>query len=212
MTTHRTRRSNAALLAIAVLGVFGAMRAAAAPAAAAVAVAVPATTAATPTAATAPAVDPAIARGRYLVRTSGCNDCHTPGYAQNGGTTPESEWLTGVALGWQGPWGTTYASNLRLSFQNLSERQWLASARAQRRPPMPWYLLRDMNDADLRAIYRYVRASGPKGEPVPTAVAPGGEARTPFLVLVPQFPKPDATTASAAAAPGAAGPARGNAR
>ena len=23
-----------------------------------------------------------IKRGRYLVETSGCNDCHTPGYAQ----------------------------------------------------------------------------------------------------------------------------------
>lgn len=23
-----------------------------------------------------------IERGRYLVKTTGCNDCHTPGYAQ----------------------------------------------------------------------------------------------------------------------------------
>ncbi len=26
-------------------------------------------------------------RGRYLVATSGCNDCHTAGYAENGGKT-----------------------------------------------------------------------------------------------------------------------------
>ncbi|MEJ2396973.1 MAG: cytochrome C, partial [Gammaproteobacteria bacterium] len=28
-------------------------------------------------------------RGRYLVRIGGCNDCHTAGYAESGGKTPE---------------------------------------------------------------------------------------------------------------------------
>ena len=26
-----------------------------------------------------------IERGRYLVKITGCNDCHTPGYTQNAG-------------------------------------------------------------------------------------------------------------------------------
>jgi mono/diheme cytochrome c family protein len=55
-----------------------------------------------------------IKRGRYLVETSGCNDCHTPGYAQNNGKVDEKLWLTGDKLGWAGPWGTTYPTNLRL--------------------------------------------------------------------------------------------------
>jgi mono/diheme cytochrome c family protein len=29
-----------------------------------------------------------IERGRYLVRISGCNDCHTPGYLQHNGEVP----------------------------------------------------------------------------------------------------------------------------
>ena len=49
--------------------------------------------------------------------TSGCNDCHTAGYMQKDGQVPETEWLTGDSMGWQGPWGTTYAANLRLLFQ-----------------------------------------------------------------------------------------------
>src|ERR1700741_4762761 len=65
------------------------------------------------------------ARGKYLVETAGCNDCHTPGYAMASGKTPESEWLTGDALGWQGPWGTTYPPHLRLQMEGRSAAQWL---------------------------------------------------------------------------------------
>ena len=67
-------------------------------------------------------------RGRYLVKITGCNDCHTPGYAQTGGKIPEKDWLTGSSLGWRGPWGTTYAPNLRLFRQHLSEDEWVTIA------------------------------------------------------------------------------------
>ncbi|HXZ44261.1 MAG TPA: hypothetical protein VEH53_05485 [archaeon] len=30
---------------------------------------------------------------KYLVMISGCNDCHTAGYAPSGGKVPEREWL-----------------------------------------------------------------------------------------------------------------------
>ncbi len=56
--------------------------------------------------------------------------------------------------GLAGPWGTTYASNLRLLAGSLTEAQWLARARAPMRPPMPAPSLRAMREADLRAIYR----------------------------------------------------------
>ena len=78
-------------------------------------------------------------RGRYLVRIAGCNDCHTPGYEEAAGNIPESQWLTGDRLGTRGPWGTTYPVNLRTYMQNLTEAQWVATARALKaRPPMPW--------------------------------------------------------------------------
>lgn len=36
-----------------------------------------------------------VARGRYLVAISGCNDCHTAGYSETGGKVPQSDWLLG---------------------------------------------------------------------------------------------------------------------
>lgn len=127
-----------------------------------------------------------IQRGRYLVHITGCNDCHTPGYPESGGKTPEKDWLTGSPLGWRGPWGTTYASNLRLVMNGMSEVQWLKHARAEWRPPMPWFNLRAMNDADLRAVYRYVRHLGAAGKPAPAYVPPGREPQPPYA----QFPMP----------------------
>lgn len=127
-----------------------------------------------------------IRHGRYLVQTSGCNDCHTPGYMQQDGKVPESEWLTGDAMGWQGPWGTTYPANLRQLVQQMDEKTWLARARQPMRPPMPSPSLRAMSDADLKAIYRYVRSLGAKGQPAPAYVPPGGKVATPFLDLNPK--------------------------
>ncbi len=125
-----------------------------------------------------------VALGRYLIQTAGCNDCHTPGYAESGGKTPEAEWLTGDRLGWQGPWGTTYAANLRLHFAGLTEAQWLAYVRkGESRPPMPWFNLQVMADADLMAIYRYIKTAGPAGERAPAYVPPGGKASGPVVVF-----------------------------
>jgi len=130
--------------------------------------------------------DTLYARGRYIITTSGCNDCHTPNYAQSAGNVPESEWLTGDPVGFQGPWGTTYPSNLRLVFDSLSESQWLKKARTPLRPPMPWYSLRDMSDDDLRAIYYFLRKLGPTGKPAPSYAAPGVAVSTPYIEFVPK--------------------------
>jgi mono/diheme cytochrome c family protein len=128
-----------------------------------------------------------IERGRYLVNQAGCNDCHSPGYAFSDGATPEDNWLTGDALGWRGPWGTSYASNLRLIVPKLTEEQWMDYAKnLKTRPPMPWYNLRRMKDRDLRAIYAFISHLGPKGEPAPEFVPPGEEPKTPFVL----FPSP----------------------
>ena len=127
-----------------------------------------------------------VERGRYLVQTSGCNDCHTPGYMQVDGRLPSGQWLTGSAVGFQGPWGTTYPTNLRLALQDMSEAQWLQRARQPMAPPMPWFNLREFSDRDLVAIYRFVRSLGPAGEPAPQAVAPGIPVATPFIEFVPK--------------------------
>jgi mono/diheme cytochrome c family protein len=129
--------------------------------------------------------DPAVARGRYVVAIAGCNDCHTPNYPQSGGKVPEKDWLTGDALGWRGPWGTTYAPNLRLSLPQTSEAEWVKKAKTlTTRPPMPWFNLHRMTEADLRAIYRYVRHLGPAGKPAPAYVPPDQTPAGPYV----QFP------------------------
>jgi mono/diheme cytochrome c family protein len=139
--------------------------------------------------ASAPAPD-LVDRGRYLVRVAGCNDCHTPGWMESGGTVAESQWLTGDALGWRGPWGTTYPTNLRLLVQQLSESAWVNRAHLiKTRPPMPWWALNAMTDDDLIAIYRFVRHLGPKGEPAPAYVPPDQEPRTAYILMVPQTPE-----------------------
>lgn len=137
--------------------------------------------------ATATSASPSsIERGRYLVATSGCNDCHTAGYAEKGGTTPQTDWLLGDSVGFRGPWGVSYPANLRLTVQGMTEAEWLRFARVERLPPMPWFNLRDMNDDDLRSMYLFIRALGPKGVRAPTAVAPNGNVRTPFIQFTPQ--------------------------
>jgi mono/diheme cytochrome c family protein len=137
-------------------------------------------------AAEAPTDKKTLERGRYLIVAGGCNDCHTPGYPESDGKTPQAEWLTGSVVGFQGPWGTSYPVNLRLAVQNQSEAQWLARVRQSMRPPMPWFNLRAMTDADLVAMYRFIRGMGPAGEPAPAAAAPGVAVTTPYIEFVPK--------------------------
>jgi len=123
-----------------------------------------------------------ISRGRYLIETAGCNDCHTPGYGAKEGKVDEKLWLTGDSLGWAGPWGTTYASNLRLLLAGMTQKEWLAHARTMKpRPPMPWFNVRAMTDSDLKAIYAYTRSLGPGGAPAPAYVPPGQKATGPVV-------------------------------
>jgi len=128
-----------------------------------------------------------LARGQYLVLITGCNDCHTPGYAQLGGEVDEAQWLTGEQFGWSGPWGTTYATNLRLRLQELTEDEWVEMAQTLKtRPPMPWFSLNKISAPDLRAMYRYIRHLGPAGRPAPAFLEPGKTPPPPFA----SFPAP----------------------
>lgn len=128
-----------------------------------------------------------IERGRYVVEIGGCNDCHTAGYADAGGKAPEAERLKGDTLGYRGPWGTTYPTNLRLSIGKMTEDQWLKYAKSlMTRPPMPWFNVRAMNDGDLRALYAYIKSLGASGKESPAFLPPDKQPKAPYI----QWPMP----------------------
>ena len=127
-----------------------------------------------------------ISDGRYLVKISGCNDCHTNEWYQAEGKIPEPDWLAGDITGWSGPWGTTYAPNLRLFFEGISEEAWVDMARKLKtRPPMPWWALRTMKDRDLRKAYRFIKSLGPKGQQAASYLPPGQAPKAPYFLFVP---------------------------
>lgn len=131
--------------------------------------------------------DGQIARGKYLIKIGGCNDCHTAGYAPSGGEVPESQWLLGDQLGYKGPWGTTYPINIREYIGNLSEAEWINKAKTLKaKPPMPWWALNEMTEEDLGAIYQYVSSLGSVKNTVPDYLPPSEEPKTPYI----QWPEP----------------------
>lgn len=122
-------------------------------------------------------------RGRYMVLTGHCNNCHTAGYAGRQGTVPEKEWLLGNPVGYRSENGTTYGSNLRLTVPAMPEDQWVKYAQsAKPRAPMPWWSLHETSEQDLRAMYRYIKHLGPGGQPAPPFVPPDKDPPTPYEV------------------------------
>src|SRR5262249_51960394 len=88
---------------------------------------------------------------------------------------------------WAGPWGITYAANLAPDINTglgiWTEDMFLKAMRTGRHVgdgpvvlrPMPWQNLADLNDADLKAIYAYLRTIPAITNQVPTPVSPGGK-------------------------------------
>jgi mono/diheme cytochrome c family protein len=123
-----------------------------------------------------------VERGRYIVEIGGCNDCHTAGYAEADGKMPESDRLKGDVLGYRGPWGTTYPTNLRVSIGKMTEDQWVKYGKnLMTRPPMPWFNIRALTDADLRALYQYVKSLGVSGTAAPAFVPPDKQPKPPYV-------------------------------
>lgn len=122
------------------------------------------------------------ARGRYLLAVGNCNDCHTNNFAESDGKVPESAWLRGSPVGFKGPWGTTYAPNLRATVSGMTETQWVTFAKALRtRPPMPWFNLNLWSEGDLRALYQYIKSLGPVGSAAPRFLPPDKQPSQPYI-------------------------------
>jgi len=100
---------------------------------------------------------------------------------------PAGPWMTVVSAtntAWSGPWGTSYTANLtpdaetglgRWTLKDFKET--LRSGRHLGRgrpilPPMPVAMYRHLSDADMEAIYAYLRSVPAVKNRVPEPVAP----------------------------------------
>jgi mono/diheme cytochrome c family protein len=134
------------------------------------------------------------ARGKYLVSTSGCMDCHTPMKMGANGpewdmgrmlsghpdtlqmppapALPEGPWLvvsSATNTAFSGPWGVSFTANLtpdpETGLGKWTVRDFIATIRTGRHmgrgreilPPMPIPVYSQMKDADLAAIFAYLR-------------------------------------------------------
>jgi mono/diheme cytochrome c family protein len=127
-----------------------------------------------------------VARGAQVAVIGGCNDCHTPGYNESNGKVDPAMALIGIPVGFNGPWGTSYAKNLRLVVQPMTEDQFVQYAKSlMTLPPMPWYNVRALDEPDMRSLYQYIKSLGAPGMPVPAALPPGVKPKTPYRVFEP---------------------------
>ena len=153
--------------------------------------------------------DSLVARGKYLVTTMGCGDCHSPkamgpfgpeedttrllsGHPSNMPTGPIDttvlrSWmlfnpmLTAIA----GPWGMSFSANLTsdsTGIGNWTEAQFFTAIRKGKSkglegnrnllPPMPWFNYAKLTDADLKAIFAFLKSTRPIKNVVPAPVPP----------------------------------------
>lgn len=136
------------------------------------------------------------ARGEYLSRIMDCGGCHTGG-ALAGQPDPRLH-LAGSGIGFGIPdLGVFYPPNLTPDRETglgaWSEADIMRAVRTGVRPDgrilapvMPWHSYAALNDADARALARYLRSLPPVRNEVPRMVGASETPRAPYLsVIVP---------------------------
>ncbi|HTJ59064.1 MAG TPA: hypothetical protein VL418_16110 [Devosiaceae bacterium] len=132
------------------------------------------------------AAEPSIEYGKMISIFGGCHDCHTVGYNEKGGVIDPDTALKGTPVGFQGPWGTTYPPNLRMTAAKMSEDGWVKYLKTfTTRPPMPYYNLRVLDETQMRSLHMYIASLGAPGDPAPEFVPPGQEPKFPYIVFAP---------------------------
>lgn len=152
-----------------------------------------------------------VARGKYLVSTSGCHDCHTPWVMGPKGPHPDmtralsghpadmqlppapkpnGPWIVSIAAtntAFAGPWGVSFTANLTPDAETglgkwtpRNFRETIRSGRHMGRgreilPPMPIMVYRNFTDADLEAIFAYLRTIPPVANRVPEPLPPASD-------------------------------------
>ena len=131
-------------------------------------------------------------RGEYIASVAGCADCHTPGTFY--GAPDFKRQLSGSELGWRGPWGVSYASNLTPdietglgSWTNVEiERALRSGVRKDGTPilpPMPWPNTARLTPDDMSSLIAYLKSLPPVVHKVPSSLPPNGMAHGPVIEL-----------------------------
>ncbi len=152
---------------------------------------------------------PSVERGAYKVRTTGCNDCHTPWKMGPKGPEPDmTRALTGhpadmtmppppvlppgpwvwVAAGtntaFAGPWGVSFAANLtpdkETGLGDWTEEMFIKTMRTGLHqgkgrpvlPPMPYFVIGQMTDHDIKDLFAYLQSLKPVHNRVPAPIDP----------------------------------------
>jgi mono/diheme cytochrome c family protein len=124
--------------------------------------------------AAAAADTPSVEFGKHISIVGGCHDCHTVGYAESGGTIDPDKALKGNPVGFEGPWGTNFAKNLRLTVAKMSEDDWVNFAKTFTvGPPMPWFNVHELTEVESRSLFQYIKSlPGDPGEQAPADIPP----------------------------------------
>ena len=148
------------------------------------------------------------ARGKYLVMTSGCHDCHTPWKMGANGPEPDmtralsghpqdeklppppkpvGPWIVASSAtntAHAGPWGVSFTANMthdrETGLGKWTQRNFMDAIRTGRHegrgrpilPPMPIQVYKNFTDADLGAIFAYLRTIPAITNKVPEPLAP----------------------------------------
>jgi len=91
---------------------------------------------------------------------------------------------TGDLTAWTGPWGTSFTANLtpdkETGIGSWTEEMFIKALRTGKHmgtgrdilPPMPWQEIRAVTDADLKAVFAYLKSLKPISNAVPDPIPP----------------------------------------
>ena len=98
---------------------------------------------------------------------------------------------------WSGPWGISYAANLTPDRETglgaWTEQNFVDTMRTGRHmgrgrpilPPMPWQMVKNLTDPDLKAVFAYLRTLPTVKNRVPQPMPPPGPAPAPAAPSAP---------------------------
>jgi mono/diheme cytochrome c family protein len=118
-----------------------------------------------------------VARGKYLVSISGCNDCHTPGYFF--GKPDDSRYLGGSEVGFEIPGlrvfhGPNLTPDNETGLGGWTDAQIVTAMTTGKRPDgrglapiMPWRAFANFANEDVSSIVAFLRTLPPVHNKVP---------------------------------------------